>query len=84
MASLYTSWDHSPTAISAAAWLYNYSCSDISGAAILEIGCGNGANLIRHSTIYPQSTCVGVDIDAQRIEAAQNNARQSVWNDLDL
>jgi len=84
VASLYTSWDHSPTAISAAAWLYNYSCSDISGAAILEIGCGNGANLIRHATIYPQSTCVGVDIDAQRIEAAQNNARQSEMNNLHL
>ena len=84
MASLYTSWHHSPAAIAAAARLYTFSVADISTAAILEIGCGNGANLIRHATIYPQSTCVGVDIDAQRIEAAQNNARQAKLNNLHL
>ncbi len=47
--------------------MYHFPCADISHASILEIGCRSGDNLLRQAEVYPQSTCVGVDIDPDRI-----------------
>lgn len=73
----YSPWHYSPAAIASAAHLYNFSGADIAQASILEIGCRNGDNLLRHAALYPESTCVGVDIDPERIAAgvAQLNER---------
>lgn len=72
MSTLYSTWHYSPAAIASAAYLYHFQCADISRASILEIGCGNGDNLLRQAFAYPESTCVGVDIDPERIAVAVN------------
>lgn len=69
MSTLYSAWHCSPAAIAGAAQLYNYACTNVRRASVLEIGCGRGENLLRQATAYPESTCVGVDIDPERIAA---------------
>lgn len=44
------------------------------GAAVLEIGCGTGRNLIRIARAYPQARCYGLDVS----EAMLATARQAV------
>lgn len=41
------------------------------GAAILEIGCGTGRNLIRIAKRYPQAECYGLDVSAAMLETAR-------------
>lgn len=41
------------------------------GAAILEIGCGTGRNLIRIARRYPQAECYGLDVSAAMLETAR-------------
>lgn len=41
------------------------------GAAILEIGCGTGRNLIRIAKRYPQAQCYGLDVSAAMLETAR-------------
>ncbi len=69
MSTLYSAWHYSPAAIASAAHMYHYACTDVRCASVLEIGCGRGENLLRQAAAYPESTCVGVDIDAERIAA---------------
>lgn len=44
------------------------------GAAVLEIGCGTGRNLIKIARAYPQARCYGLDVS----EAMLATARQAV------
>jgi S-adenosylmethionine-diacylgycerolhomoserine-N-methlytransferase len=40
------------------------------GAAVLEIGCGTGRNLIRAAQLYPQAHFHGIDISRSTLETA--------------
>ena len=40
------------------------------GAAVLEIGCGTGRNLVRAARLYPQASFFGVDISHEMLETA--------------
>ena len=41
------------------------------GAAVLEIGCGTGRNLIRAARLYPKARFYGVDISAVMLDEAK-------------
>ena len=43
---------------------------------ILELGCGNGSNLISHAFNLPESEFVGVDISGEHIKAAKDWANE--------
>ncbi|HEY1844047.1 MAG TPA: methyltransferase regulatory domain-containing protein [Buttiauxella sp.] len=64
--------------------MYHFSCADISRASILEIGCRSGDNLLRHAAIYPESTSVGVDIDADRIATGVKRAEEQQLSNIHL
>jgi S-adenosylmethionine-diacylgycerolhomoserine-N-methlytransferase len=43
------------------------------GAAILEIGCGTGRNLIAIARAYPEAICFGLDISEEMLTTARAN-----------
>nr|CBX81562.1 probable UDP-N-acetylglucosamine-peptide N-acetylglucosaminyltransferase SPINDLY [Erwinia amylovora ATCC BAA-2158] len=82
MNTLYASWHYSPAAIASAACLYRFTSADISTASVLEVGCAAGGNLLRHAAAYPQSICVGIDIDAGRIAEGVRQAQEAALSNL--
>ena len=63
-----------PSRIGAAALLSGFSPAPVSQCRVLELGCGDGGNLIPLAEAYPQSSFTGVDIDARSIHLAQSRA----------
>jgi uncharacterized membrane protein len=41
------------------------------GGAILEVGCGSGNLLMQLAKSFPQARCIGVDIDEESVQLAQ-------------
>lgn len=56
--------------------LHGFGCVPLDGARVLEIGCGNGANLIPMAASYPGATFLGIDASGVAIGLAQEFARQ--------
>ncbi|MFB9951769.1 class I SAM-dependent methyltransferase [Rhizobium puerariae] len=45
------------------------------GAALLEVGCGTGRNLLLAHRLYPTARLYGLDISAEMLESARANFR---------
>jgi methyltransferase-like protein/2-polyprenyl-3-methyl-5-hydroxy-6-metoxy-1,4-benzoquinol methylase len=58
--------------------------SPLETCRVLELGCGQGLNLLALAGYYPQAEFVGVDAAAQPIEAAQQLAQQFQLNNLNF
>ena len=43
----------------------------LSGASILEIGCGTGRNLVKIASTYPDTACYGIDVSSAMLETAR-------------
>lgn len=71
MKSFYSSHQFSPAGIHASAAMYGVKGADPQTANVLELGCGDGARLIRYAVGNPLSSSVGIDIDPNRIEQGQ-------------
>ena len=41
------------------------------GAAVLEIGCGTGRNLVKAAQLFPAARCFGLDVSARMLETAR-------------
>jgi SAM-dependent methyltransferase len=54
--------------------LHGVACAPVTAARILEIGCGNGANLVPMAAAYPGATFVGLDASGAAIGLAQEFA----------
>jgi SAM-dependent methyltransferase len=59
-----------PSRIGAVAALSGFPAVPSSKCSYLELGCGNGGNLIPLAESYPSATFVGVDLDSRAIELA--------------
>jgi len=53
------------------ATLFNLQPPLVTTARILELGCGNGMNLIVTAQSLPQTTCLGIDYSARQIADGQ-------------
>lgn len=51
------------------------------GAAVLEIGCGTGRNLIRIARAYPQARCYGLDVSAEMLRTARQQVARAGLSD---
>ncbi len=60
-----------PAFLSALAVLFGMTPPPVARCRVLELGCGNGANLIPMSDQLPGSTFVGIDTAAHQIAAGQ-------------
>jgi len=63
-----------PDQIGAISSLHGVRPDSIEDCRVLELGCGDGTNLLSIAYTMPESHCVGFDLSAPRIQEAKNNA----------
>jgi SAM-dependent methyltransferase len=68
-----------PDRLAAAGLLYGMHPAPVENCRVLELGCGNGSNLISHAFGLPNSHFVGIDLSQTHIDQANAAAK-----DLDL
>src|SRR5689334_20541432 len=65
-----------PDRLAAAGILYGLQPADPQQCRVLELGCGNGSNLIAQAFLSPQAKFVGVDLAQTHIEIAKDSAKK--------
>lgn len=65
-----------PSKFGAIARLHGIDVGAIDRCRVLEIGCGDGANLMSIAYAMPDADCVGFDLSGERIEEAKDGARE--------
>ena len=65
-----------PDRLATAATLYGMEPKAIENCRVLELGCGNGSNLISHAFGLPDASFVGVDLSKKHIETANAGAAE--------
>ena len=58
-----------PDRLRSVARMFGVDAPPVSTARVLEIGCGDGSNLIPLADLYPQATFVGCDLATRAIDA---------------
>ena len=71
-----------PDRLATLATLFRIEPPSVETCRVLELGCGDGANLIPIAYSLPQSTCVGVDLAARPIERAQSATAALALNNV--
>jgi len=61
-----------PDSIASMARLHGFIAADPRNSRILELGCGQGGNLISLASMYPESRCVGIDLSAGHIASGKS------------
>lgn len=70
MKTLYQNRYLTPASLRASAMLSGMETAPSAHARIMELGCGSAETLIAHARAWPQSVCIGIDIDEQLIAQA--------------
>ena len=63
-----------PDRLAAAGLLYGMQPAPVENCRVLELGCGNGSNLISHAYGLPRSKFVGIDLSQIHIDQAKSAA----------
>lgn len=74
----------SPIRIRAAAHLYGVETPALDRARVLELGCGNGGNLLPFALAYPGSTAVGIDLWTEPIQQGNGQIHDLALKNLSL
>jgi len=73
-----------PEQLAVTSLLYGGPAPPLSNAVVLEIGCGDGANLLPLAYHRPHGRFVGVDASRTQIEDARASARRLGLSNIDL
>lgn len=73
-----------PNRLSAIGRLYGVDVPSPERAAIIEIGCGTGTNLIHIAERFPGSQCVGIDISERHIAEGRRLATAAGIKNIEL
>jgi SAM-dependent methyltransferase len=65
-----------PDRLASIATLFGLGPAPVETCRVLELGCGNGSNLISHAFHLPEATFVGVDLAPNHIEDAKRGAAE--------
>lgn len=65
-----------PDRLATVATLFDMSPAPITKCRVLELGCGNGSNLIYQAVTLPGSEFVGIDLAAGHIDLAKKSAEE--------
>ncbi len=76
--------DTHPSSMATLARLAGLVAAPPSVARVLEIGCGNGENLVAAATYLPRTRFVGFDLAASAIEVGRASARTSGTDNVTL
>lgn len=73
-----------PDRLATLATLFGMVPTDVSHCRVLELGCGDGVNLIGVALELPDATCVGVDLAAVGIKKGQAIVHELSLNNITL
>ena len=73
-----------PDQIASIAHLFSIPYPAIQTARILEIGCGDGSNIINIASTLPLSQCVGIDASVVQINLGKKNCAQLDLKNVEL
>jgi SAM-dependent methyltransferase len=73
-----------PDRLAAVAMLFGISTAPLERCRVLEIGCGDGSNLIPLAYSLPEARCIGVDLAGQPIAAGRRQAEALGLRNLSL
>jgi methyltransferase-like protein/2-polyprenyl-3-methyl-5-hydroxy-6-metoxy-1,4-benzoquinol methylase len=65
-----------PDRLATMARLYGIEPPDFENCRVLELGCGNGSNLLAQSFVFPEIEFVGIDLAENHIADAKQSARE--------
>jgi SAM-dependent methyltransferase len=73
-----------PDRLAAMATLFGAPAPPIASARVLELGCGDGLDLIAIAYAWPNTTCVGVDLSRKSIERGQELVNELKLSNIEL
>jgi cyclopropane fatty-acyl-phospholipid synthase-like methyltransferase len=76
--------DIQPRHLATLAMLFNLQPPSLTTARILELGCGNGINLLAIAQSLPQAHCLGIDYSARQIADGQKMIKEVGLNNIFL
>jgi tRNA G46 methylase TrmB len=76
--------DTHPNKLATLATLFGLNPPAVKTSRILELGCGDGTNLIAIAQTLPQAQCWGIDAAIKQIQAGQNQAKQLALSNVKL
>lgn len=65
-----------PDRLAVMAKIFGMSPPDVLNCRVLELGCGNGSNLLAQAFVFPSSHFVGIDLSENHIAEAQKGAAE--------
>jgi SAM-dependent methyltransferase len=65
-----------PDRLAAAGILFGMDAADPQSCRVLELGCGNGSNLIAQAFLSPRSKYVGIDLAQTHVDIANSSAKE--------
>lgn len=73
-----------PDLLCSSAKLFGLEAPDIETSRVLELGCGNGMNLISHAYSLPEAEFVGIDLGKQHIDYAKKCVDELSLENIDF
>ena len=73
-----------PDRMATLATLYGLSPPPLAACRVLELGCGDGANLLPVALALPGSTCVGIDLSAEAVARGRELAGEAGIGNVSL
>jgi SAM-dependent methyltransferase len=74
----------SPNRLRASALMHGWRTADPATASVLEIGCGDGLNVMSFAAVSPGGKAVGFDLSAEAIERGQALVEVAGLKNIDL
>ena len=65
-----------PDLLCTSARIFGFNAPDLQGSRVLELGCGNGMNLIAQAYSLPEAEFVGVDLGQRHIDYAKDSVAE--------
>lgn len=73
-----------PDVLCCSARLFGLDAPPVENSRILEIGCGNGMNLISHAFTLPEAEFIGIDLAKNHIDYAKKSVRELGLKNIDF
>ncbi|MDF1810912.1 MAG: class I SAM-dependent methyltransferase [Verrucomicrobiales bacterium] len=73
-----------PGVIAANARIFGIETADVETARILELGCGDGGNILSIASTLPKAKCCGIDFSSIQIDKGRSAAAAAGLKNIDL
>ena len=73
-----------PDNLASIARLYGVNAPDVEKSRVLELGCGNGMNLISQAYGLPNSKLIGIDLAQNHIDQASDSVKELALENIEF